>query len=167
MMADVVMFLNSVYSRSRACTDYQVNVVRDDFITGWRQGIREYCVYSQGYMLGKSEANYSSACPIEYEPDFATGYLDGIQSRIDKYQSSYELSQRRIGSLNQQIREELQRIKYRSHHYEHEYANTLNQEVMSRIKNAHERIEELQKECPHIREEVNQLQHQANLMKQR
>lgn len=80
-----------------ACVEFGMVPDRDTYLTGWRQGIREYCRPDNGYAQGLSGASYANVCPADIEADFLADYQRGrdlYQARRDYAAAEARVSQR-------------------------------------------------------------------------
>jgi len=66
-----------IASHREACAEYGVTPNLELYLTGHRQGVRNYCVPSRGFSLGRSGSQYNNLCPADLEPDFLASYRQG------------------------------------------------------------------------------------------
>ncbi|NQZ01127.1 MAG: DUF2799 domain-containing protein [Bdellovibrionales bacterium] len=72
--------------------------------TGRNSGLVEYCSRENGFNVGKSEQSYFYVCPEFMEPEFLSGYHDGI--RVRRMQEERQQLARDIAELNDAIKNE-------------------------------------------------------------
>ena len=74
--------ISRLHAHGEACS--AVNVVPDAiaYVTGYRQGLREYCTSENGLQKGTQNSEYHDVCPAHLEPQFLTAYIDGLQLKL-------------------------------------------------------------------------------------
>ena len=89
---------NRAADYSKDCSEYQVKMDLKSYNKGRSEGIKTYCSYDNGVLLGQSNQRYSNVCPAELSSEFLSGYLPyknlasaqyelrKSQSNIDYYQ---------------------------------------------------------------------------------
>ena len=87
----------------KACAKHGVAPDLSAYQAGREEGLREYCVPSNGFRLGAQGGSYSGMCPADLDPPFADAYDAGrqlytLQSRLSSV--SRQLEARR-GDLHQ------------------------------------------------------------------
>jgi hypothetical protein len=90
-----------------ACAEYGITPDFDAYMSGHRQGLRQYCIPQRGFQLGRQGASYSGFCPSDLEPEFLAQYRFG----------------QKVFQVEQQIREikaEQQKLKNEQHELLHE-----------------------------------------------
>lgn len=70
------------------------------FITGYTNGLKEYCMYENGYKLGQEGLQTNEICPFEMRSAFEKGYKIGSKERKEK-QLNAERQQRELDRANQ------------------------------------------------------------------
>ncbi|NVJ49763.1 MAG: DUF2799 domain-containing protein [Gammaproteobacteria bacterium] len=68
-----------IASHREACAEYGVAPDFERYMQGHKQGIRNYCVPSRGFSLGRSGSQYNNLCPADLEPSFLTAYRRGLE----------------------------------------------------------------------------------------
>lgn len=98
----------NISKHREACADYGVAPDFEIYMAGHREGLRQYCVPTQGFVLGRSGKRYKSLCPQDLAPDFLAAYDDGqavyqlqqqlnrLQGDIQRVRSEQEALQREI-----------------------------------------------------------------------
>jgi hypothetical protein len=82
-----------------ACVEYGVVPDRDTYLTGWRQGIGEYCQADNGYAEGVRGAAYDNVCPQDVEADFLAAYEHGRV--LYKARSACDAAEAQVAHLEQ------------------------------------------------------------------
>lgn len=82
----------------KACAKHGVTPDLAAYQAGREDGLREYCVPSNGFRLGSNGGSYNGMCPADLEPAFADAYASGrqlhtLQARLSNV--SYQLDARR------------------------------------------------------------------------
>lgn len=60
-----------------ACMEHGVAPSRSEYITGWDQGVREYCDPNNGFHVGERGWTYNNVCPADLRSGFLAGYQQG------------------------------------------------------------------------------------------
>lgn len=87
----------------KACAKYGVTPDLAAYQAGREEGLREYCVPSNGFRLGAQGGSYNGMCPADLDPAFADAYESGqqfhaLQARLSNV--SHQLESRR-GDLHE------------------------------------------------------------------
>lgn len=82
----------------KACAKHGVTLDLAAYQAGREEGLREYCVPSNGFRLGAQGGSYNGMCPSDLDASFAAAYESGrqlhaLQSRLSNV--SYALESRR------------------------------------------------------------------------
>lgn len=82
----------------KACAKHGVAPDLTAYQEGRAEGLREYCIPSNGFRVGAQGGGYSGICPSDLEPAFADAYHSGrqlytLESRLSNV--SYQLDSRR------------------------------------------------------------------------
>lgn len=82
----------------KACAKHGVAPDLTEYQEGRAEGLREYCIPSNGFRVGAQGGGYSGICPSDLEPAFADAYHSGrqlytLESRLSNV--SYQLDSRR------------------------------------------------------------------------
>jgi len=77
----------------RACAKHGVVPDMTSYREGRNEGLREYCVASNGFNVGAGGGHYRGVCPAELEADFVAAFNDGhhlhtLRSRLRSANSS-------------------------------------------------------------------------------
>ncbi|MDJ0669329.1 MAG: DUF2799 domain-containing protein [Desulfobacterales bacterium] len=67
----------NISKHREACAEYGITPDFAIYRAGHREGLREYCVPTQGFALGRSGKRYNNICPPNLEPGFLAAYGDG------------------------------------------------------------------------------------------
>ncbi len=92
----------------KACAKHGVAPNFDDYQSGRREGLRQYCQPSRGFNAGANGQRYNGVCPSDLEPDFVSAFNSG--HRLYTLRSS-------VNATNQQLsnrRSELERNEDRT-----------------------------------------------------
>ena len=81
----------NISKHREACAEYGVRPDFEIYMAGHREGLREYCIPSQGFALGRSGKRFNSSCPPDLAPGFLAAYEDGqsvyqLQSDLKRLQ---------------------------------------------------------------------------------
>ncbi len=60
-----------------ACMEHGVAPRRTEYMTGWDQGVREYCDPNNGFHVGERGWTYNNVCPADLRSGFLAGYQQG------------------------------------------------------------------------------------------
>jgi hypothetical protein len=71
------------------------------YVTGYNNGLTEYCTSENGYEIGRSGANPSVRCPAPMDETFLAGVDRGQRARA--HEQSIQRLDREISSLNQKL----------------------------------------------------------------
>lgn len=63
----------------KACAKHGVTTDLVAYQAGRQEGLREYCVPSNGFRLGSQGGSYSGMCPSDLDPAFSEAYESGRQ----------------------------------------------------------------------------------------
>ncbi len=74
-----------------ACAEHGIAPNFQDYMDGHRAGLRQYCVPTTGFALGRSGKRYSGVCPAELEHAFMAAFDEGrtvyrLHQEIDQLQ---------------------------------------------------------------------------------
>ena len=61
----------------KACAKHGVTPDLAAYQAGREEGLREYCVPTNGFRLGSQGGNYNGMCPADLDPSFADAYESG------------------------------------------------------------------------------------------
>lgn len=86
----------------KACAKHGVTPDLSAYQAGREEGLREYCVPTNGFRLGSQGGSYNGMCPADLDPSFVDAYESGrqlhtLQSRLSSV--SYQLESKR-GALH-------------------------------------------------------------------
>lgn len=82
-----------------ACVEFGRVPDRDTYLTGWREGIGEYCQPDNGYAQGLGGGSYQNVCPEDVEADFLAGYQRG--RTLYEARRAYAAAEARVSRLEQ------------------------------------------------------------------
>lgn len=63
---------------AKQCRKHSVEVPHDRFFEGYREGLKVYCTYSNGFKYGSYGRDMFTECE-PHHPEFRTGYIEGFQ----------------------------------------------------------------------------------------
>jgi hypothetical protein len=74
--------VSTLRSHGEACA--AVSVVPDAiaYVTGYRQGLQDYCTPENGLQLGTVNREYLDVCPPQLEKAFLPSYIEGLQLKL-------------------------------------------------------------------------------------
>ena len=69
---------------SKACSEFGISPDVAAYQRGRMQGLKNYCIESKGFDIGKNINDFNDVCPIESRSQFIKGYQRGLeQAMID------------------------------------------------------------------------------------
>jgi hypothetical protein len=83
-----------------SCMKHGVTPDREAYLTGWREGVVQYCQPDNGFDVGNSGAGYGNVCPEHLQQQFRAAYSDGRQL----YLARVELNNLRHGIEQRETR---------------------------------------------------------------
>jgi hypothetical protein len=72
-------FQRSLDREIQDCAKCNVTVDVEQYMAGWRQGIRDYCTPETGFALGSAGIDYPCFCPPDLAGDFKVAWYHGIK----------------------------------------------------------------------------------------
>lgn len=95
------------------CSPYRVPVKRENYKTGFSQGLREFCTHDRGLQFGGDGGQYENTCGPNEEARFLKGYLKGtkvyhikqLNSKILQAKQDAKLALRKKQSAKSDLRE--------------------------------------------------------------
>jgi hypothetical protein len=93
-----------------ACGKFGVLPVREQYLTGWQEGLRTYCRADRGFELGESGSGYNDVCPEEVRADFLSAYQHGHELHVarrdvHRLESRLARNQERLGRIDARVLE--------------------------------------------------------------
>ena len=70
---------SQLLKHQNACVKHGVIPERDDYLAGWNEGVRQYCLPENGFSAGENGQRYANVCPEEMQPSFYAAYQEGRQ----------------------------------------------------------------------------------------
>ncbi len=61
----------------QACAEYGITPILDWYLEGHQKGVRQYCVPSNGFALGRRGGSYNNLCPSDLEVSFLDAFNQG------------------------------------------------------------------------------------------
>jgi len=104
----------------KACSEFNVTVDVDQYLTGRSKGLQRYCVPKNGYWVGKSGYRYAGVCSSVQEPAFLDAYRYG--------RDVYRLTRKRDKLL-----QHIKAIRYDLNDYENRLLNIENRLVKEKL----------------------------------
>ncbi len=91
-----------------ACGPFAIVPSRDEYLSGWQQGLTTYCTADNGFLMGRSGVGLNAVCNDELREPYASAYSDGRQlyvARRDVQQLSQKLNQQqnRLEAIKQEL----------------------------------------------------------------
>ncbi|MFD2176884.1 DUF2799 domain-containing protein [Veronia pacifica] len=86
---------NKAADYSKDCSEYSVKVDLSLYNKGRNDGLRTYCTYENGVMVGQANQSYNKVCPAELSTEFLAGYTPNyrvarLESQVQSLQSSID-----------------------------------------------------------------------------
>jgi len=75
------------------CSKFNIPVNTDAYSKGWNEGIRSYCNFKNGLILGAAGKGYKDFCPSDLKEFFSAGWQEGIQQYCTP-ERAYELGRK-------------------------------------------------------------------------
>jgi len=84
-----------VSRHGEACVKYGISVNRPEYSRGYNEGLKQYCIPSNGYMIGVQGGTYNGVCKGPEADAFFRMYLKGkreyeIEKRLNEINSEME-----------------------------------------------------------------------------
>ena len=93
---------SQLLKHQNACVKHGVVPDREDYLAGWDEGVRQYCLPENGFSAGERGRSYNNVCPESMQAAFYGAYQEGRQL----YQAQAE-----INALSRQISQKEYRLK--------------------------------------------------------
>ena len=128
-------------SRAKACTSEGFSIDKAPYDKGYAQGLIQYCRADTGMEQGTKALDYRGICPAHLEPDFLSGYIEGLDLAFDNLEiDSHEIQNhisraqiRRIGTTDiddiKRIDNYIENLVYRN-----QYINRKRNEISAKMK---------------------------------
>ncbi|KDM89745.1 DUF2799 domain-containing protein [Photobacterium galatheae] len=125
---------------SEECAEYGVTVDLKTYLDGRKEGLKTYCTYENGTIVGQSNQSYENVCPAGLAKEFLSGYtpyrnLAQAQEKLSAYENNINNYKERLGgdSLSNDDRKTIQaalksaksakeRAEYEVNRFEYELA---------------------------------------------
>ena len=91
-----------ILSHQNACLKHGAVPDREAYLTGWHDGVRQYCQPSNGFNNGEAGSSYPNVCPDDLQDAYYAAYQEGRR---------LYLARTEIDGINRQIAGKEQRIK--------------------------------------------------------
>jgi len=142
---------NNAADYNKDCAEYLVQVDIKLYNEGRNEGLKSFCTYENGVLLGKSNQSYNNVCPADLSNEFLSGYtpyynlasakadLRAFESNVNHYNATLESenlsdSDRKAFKANlKSATFELEHAEYKVRKYEHELAQHKIQREISQI----------------------------------
>ena len=90
------------------CVKHGIVPNRQAYLTGWDQGVEQYCQPHNGFTTGERGVKYANVCPTHLKAAFYAAYREGKQihlarSEISSMQQSIEQKEQRLGKIKSEI----------------------------------------------------------------
>jgi len=79
-----------------ACMEHGIAPDRAAYMSGWEQGVREYCEPGNGFQIGERGRSHNNICPADLRAGFLTAYREGqrlYQARASVASLEWEIDQ--------------------------------------------------------------------------
>ncbi|MBW2423461.1 MAG: DUF2799 domain-containing protein [Deltaproteobacteria bacterium] len=91
-----------------ACVPHDVIPQRDEYMLGWREGIREFCDPDNAFQVGRSGRIHHNVCPADQRNDFLAAYKEGrryflAEAAVLDLEARIQSSRMRLQVVKQQI----------------------------------------------------------------
>jgi hypothetical protein len=95
---------SALLKHQNACIKHGVAPDRDGYLSGWHEGIAQYCQPANGFAVGKRGSGYANVCPEQLQPAFFAAYQDGRQlylarAEINNLERQIDRSQRQLNKV--------------------------------------------------------------------
>lgn len=125
---------------SEECAEYGVTVDLKTYLDGRKEGLKTYCTYENGTVVGQANQDYENVCPADLAKAFLSGYtpyhnLAEAKSRLSSIESSVNSYKESLGDENlskddqkmfkaslKSAKSELERAEYEVNRFEYELA---------------------------------------------
>jgi hypothetical protein len=92
----------------KACAKHGVTPDLTAYQEGRSEGLREYCVPSNGFRLGSHGGSYGGVCPSDLDPAFSDAYYSGrqlytLESRLSSVSNQLESSREELREAESDI----------------------------------------------------------------
>ena len=140
-----------------ACADHGVAPDYETYLTGHREGVRQYCTPSRGFTLGRSGTRYNGVCPADLETAFLAAFDDGratyrLQQEINQLQQDIRRVRAEQETLRQEIEDNEDMI------ISNASSRNLRRELMAQNKKLEELIEDKQLFIEQTEEDIDWLE---------
>lgn len=89
-------------SHQNACVKHGVVPDRDAYLAGWEDGVRQFCIPSNGFNAGEAGRSFTNVCPDDQSDAFYAAFQEGRRLYLAKAE---------IEGLNRTIAQKEYRIK--------------------------------------------------------
>jgi len=91
-----------------ACVPHDVIPQRDQYMLGWREGIREFCDPDNAFQVGRSGRVHRNVCPADQRDDFLAAYKEGrklhlAEAAVFELEERIQSSRMRLQVVEQEI----------------------------------------------------------------
>jgi hypothetical protein len=93
---------SQLLKHQNACVKHGVIPDREDYLAGWDEGIRQYCLPENGFSAGERGRSYNNVCPESMQASFYAAYQEGRQLYT---------AQSEINGLSRQVSQKEYRLK--------------------------------------------------------
>lgn len=90
-------------SHRKACSEHNIPVNEQQWMSGWQEGIRLYCTAKNGLAQGIDGRSYSNSCPFELKEGFESAYY--VAKRVYDGRQERDRLSRDMDSLFRQLRD--------------------------------------------------------------
>lgn len=91
-----------------ACVSHGVVPDRNAYLTGWQDGIAQYCQPANGFSLGQRGVAYGNVCPLRLHSAFHDAYQDGrriyrARTEVATLQNAISQRQQRLQAIKSEL----------------------------------------------------------------
>jgi hypothetical protein len=99
---------SQLLKHQNACVKHGVVPDRETYLSGWQEGVEQYCQPDNGFAVGQRGGGYSSICPEHLKDVYYAAYQDGrllytAQSEINQMNRQISQKQARIKQINTEL----------------------------------------------------------------
>ena len=142
--------LQSVLSEhQKSCSEYQISLNLDEYIYGYKQGLKVYCQPNNAFRVGLRGVEYTYVCPTAIEESFLVEYQRG--RTIYLQEQKVNALKTEIERVEQQLKKLTKKIKTTERNLLKEGASRQERKTLL------ENLREQEREVPLLSSELDQL----------
>lgn len=94
---------SSIGKHRKACAKYNVMPDLDEYLSGHKEGVHQYCTKTNGFESGQRGNKYHNVCPAEVQDEFMEGYQLG--RKLFNMRQEIERTSRRVKTERNKLRD--------------------------------------------------------------